>query len=48
MRLHKIQINNGNFEIFCLQLTGYLNTKKSFPISVFVLINSGKCEIRIY
>jgi len=31
---------NENFEIF-LHLTGYLNTKNSFPNSMFVLMTSG-------
>ena len=26
--------NNENFEMFCLQITGYLNTRKSFPICI--------------
>ena len=34
-------INKENLENFCVQLTGYLNTKKSFSISLFVLITSG-------
>ena len=34
-----------NFEIFCLHVTGYLNTKKSFPICMFVVMASEKCEL---
>ena len=30
--------NNENFEIFCLQVTGYLNTRKSFPNCMFVVM----------
>jgi len=29
-------------------LTGYLNTKRSFQIGMFVLMTSGKCELNIY
>ena len=36
------------FEIFCLHVTGYLNTKASFPICMFVLMASGKCELHTY
>ena len=36
------------FENICLHVTGYLNTKKSFPISMFVLMTSGKCDFHIY
>ena len=39
---------NVNFEIFCLQLTGYSNTKESFPICMFVVMASGKCELHTY
>ena len=31
-----------------LHLTGYLNTKNSFPISMFVLLTSGQCDLHIY
>jgi len=34
-------------EIFCLQVTGYLNTRKSIPICIFVVMASGKCDIHI-
>jgi len=37
-----------NFEIFCFHVTGYLNTKKSFPICMFVVMASEKCELHIY
>jgi len=37
-----------NFEIFCLHLTWYLNRKESFPICMFVLMPSGKCELHTY
>ena len=37
-----------NFEIFCLLLTGYLNRKESFPICMFDLKASGKCELHTY
>ena len=32
---------NVNFLIFFLQVTEYLNTKKSFPICMFVVMKSG-------
>jgi len=41
-------IINVNFEIFCLHVSGYLNTNKSFPISMFVVMASGKCELYTY
>ena len=31
-----------------LHLTGYLNTKESFPICMFVVMVSGKCELHTY
>jgi len=34
--------------MFCLHLTGYLNTKKSFPISIFVVMASEKYEVHKY
>ena len=37
-----------NFEIFCLHVTGYSNTKESFPICMFVVMASGKCELHTY
>ena len=37
-----------NFEIYCLQETGYLNTKESFPICMYVVMSSGKCELHTY
>ena len=37
-----------NFEIFCLHVTGYSNTKGSFPICMFVVMSSGKCELHTY
>jgi len=39
---------NVKFEIFCLHVTGYLNTNKSFPICMFVEMASGKCELHSY
>jgi len=40
--------NNENLEIFCFHLTMYLNTKKSFPICMFVVMASEKCDLHIY
>ena len=37
-----------NFEIFCLHVTCYSNTKESFPICMFVVMASGKCELHTY
>ena len=37
-----------NFVIFCLRVTGYLNTKESFPICIFMVMASGKCELHTY
>ena len=37
-----------NLKIFCLQITGYLKTRKSFPISMFVVMFSGKCDLHIH
>ena len=37
-----------NFEIFCLHVNGYLNTKESFPICMFVVMASGKYELHTY
>ena len=37
-----------NFEIFCLHVTGYSNTKESFPSCMFVVMASGKCELHTY
>ena len=42
------QKNNVNFEIFCFHVTGYLNTKESFPICMFVVMASGNCELHTY
>ena len=39
--------NNENLKIF-LQVPGYLNTRKSFPISMFVQMISGKCDSYIF
>ena len=39
---------NVNFEIFCLHVTGYLYTKESFPICMFVVMASGKFELHTY
>jgi len=35
-------------EVFCLQITGYLNIRKSFPICMFVVIASGKYDLHIH
>ena len=32
---------NENLEIYFIQVTGYLNTRKSFPICMFVVVASG-------
>ena len=45
INLNKI---NVNFEIFCLPVTGYLNTKESFPFCMFVVMASEKCEFHTY
>ena len=37
-----------NFEIFCLHVTGYSNTKELFPSCMFVVMASGKCELHTY
>ena len=37
-----------NFEIFCLHVTGYSNTKWSFASCMFVVMASGKCELHTY
>ena len=37
-----------NFEIFCLHLTVYSNTKESFPSCMFVVKASVKCELHTY
>jgi len=39
---------NVKFEIFCLHVTGYFKTKESFPICMFVVMASGKCEPHTY
>ena len=36
------------FEIFCLHVTGYSNTKESFPSYMFVVMAAGKCELHTY
>ena len=33
---------------FFLHVTGYLNTKESFPICMFVEMATGKCELHSY
>ena len=43
-----INKNNEKFEFFCLHLFLYLNTKNSFPISMFVLMTSGKHVLHTY
>ena len=40
--------NNENLEIFCLQLTCYLNTRTSFPICMLVVMASGICYLHIH
>ena len=40
--------NNENLKIFCLHVTVYLNTKKSFPICMFLVMASGKYRFHIY
>ena len=40
--------NNENLEIFCLQVNGYLNTRKSFPIWMFVLMASRKFVLHMH
>ena len=47
-RLINFNKNNKNLKIFCLQVTGYLKTRKSFPICMFVVMNSGKCYLHIH
>ena len=37
-----------NFEIFCLHVTGYSNTKESFQSCIFDVMASGKCELHTY
>ena len=37
-----------NFEIFWLKVTGYSNTKDSFPSCMLVVMDSGKCEPHTY
>ena len=46
-RLHYFQLKNENLVIFCLQVTGYLNTRKSFPNCMFVVMASGNCDLHI-
>jgi len=42
-------IKNIEFiELFCLHVNGYLNKKKSFPVIMFILMTSGKCDFQIY
>jgi len=43
-----INKNNENLKFFCLHVTGYLNTKWSFPFCMFVVVASGKCELDIH
>ena len=40
--------NNGNLEIFCWQITVYLNPRKSFPICMFVVMASENCDFHIH
>ena len=37
-----------DFEFFCLHVTGYSNTKESFPSCMFVVMASGKWELHTY
>ena len=37
-----------NFEVFCFVVTGYSNTKESFPSCMFVVMASGKYEPHTY
>jgi hypothetical protein len=39
--------NNENLEIIGLQLTGCLNTRKSFPSVMFVGMATVKCDLHI-
>jgi len=39
---------NVKFEIICLHVTGYSNTKESFPSCMFDVMASGKCELHAY
>ena len=39
---------NVNFEIFFLHVTGYSNTKQSFPSCMFFVMASGKCELHTH
>ena len=39
---------NVNLKFFCLHVTGYSNTKESFPSCMFVVMASGKCEPHTY
>ena len=43
-----ILIKKWKFENYCLQVTGFLNTRKSFPVCMFVLMASGKCDFQIH
>ena len=43
-----ITIKKWEFGNFFLQLTGYLNTRKSFPICKFVVMAWGKCELHTH
>ena len=49
-RTKRVNFNkiNVNFEIFCLHVIGYSNTKESFPSCLFVVMASGKCEPHTY
>ena len=40
--------NNENLEIVSLKLTGNLNSRKSFPICMIVVMASGKYELNIH
>ena len=43
-----ISIKKIRILIFCLQLTGYLKTRKTFQIFMFAVMNSGKCDLHIH
>ena len=46
--LHYFKRSNENLEIFCLHVTGYVNTKKSIPNCIFLLMISWNCAHHIY
>jgi len=44
----KCTIISIKMRIFFLHVTGYLNRKNSFPICMFLVMASGKCELHTY